>query len=99
VSAVVEKIREEIDEVEAEIKAGAPAEEIGAEIGDLLFAAVNLARHCQVDADAALRGANEKFRKRFGYIESALAAQGRKPQDSSLDEMETLWITSKIELP
>jgi ATP diphosphatase len=99
VGAVVKKFREEIDEVDAEIKAGAPAERIGAEIGDLLFAAVNLARHCEVDADAALRRANEKFRRRFGYVESALAAQGRKLQDSTLDEMETLWITSKTKLP
>ncbi len=99
VSAVLAKLREEIDEVDAEVKSGAPAERVGAEIGDLLFAAVNLARHCQIDADAALRSANEKFRKRFGYVESALQAQGRKLQDSSLDEMETLWITSKTELP
>jgi ATP diphosphatase len=99
-SAVLAKLREEIDEVEAEVRAGAAApERIGAEIGDLLFAVVNLARHCDVDADAALRTANEKFRKRFGYIESALQAQGRKPEDSTLDEMETLWITSKTELP
>jgi ATP diphosphatase len=99
VGAVLGKLREEIDEVDAEISAGAPVERISSEIGDLLFAAVNLARHCQVDADAALRGANEKFRRRFGYVESALQAQGRKLEDSTLDEMETLWITSKTKLP
>jgi ATP diphosphatase len=99
IGAVLAKLREEIDEVEAEIKAGAPRQRIGAEIGDLLFAGVNLARHCNVDADAALRAANEKFRRRFGYIESVLAVRGQKPQDSTLDEMETLWITSKTELP
>jgi ATP diphosphatase len=98
-SSVLAKLREEIDEVEAEIRADAPRDRIGAEIGDLLFAVVNLARHCEVDSDAALRSANEKFRKRFGYVESAVLARGQKLEDSTLDEMETLWITSKTELP
>ncbi len=93
--AVIAKVREEIGELEAEIDGNAPARRVTDEIGDLLFAVVNLARHCSVDADGALRGANEKFRRRFGFIESALATQGRKPQEVTLDEMETLWITAK----
>jgi ATP diphosphatase len=97
--AVMAKLREEMEEVEAEIAAGAPPARVGEEIGDLLFAVVNLARHCGVDADAALRGANEKFCRRFRYVESSLAAKGQKLQDTTLDEMETLWITSKAKLP
>ncbi len=96
--AVLAKLREEIDELEAEIDAKAPVDRARDEIGDLMFAVVNLARHLSVDADGALRGANEKFRRRFGFIESALRNQGRRLQDSTLDEMETLWITAKSQV-
>ncbi|MBN9058240.1 MAG: nucleoside triphosphate pyrophosphohydrolase, partial [Rhizobiales bacterium] len=65
------------------------------EIGDLLFAVANLARHAEVDPDAALRGTNEKFRRRFRHIEASLAAKGRSPAEASLDEMEALWVEAK----
>jgi ATP diphosphatase len=92
--AVLAKLREEIDEIEAEIDAGDAGAAAG-EIGDLLFAAANLARHLAVDPEAALRGTNAKFERRFGHIESRLAAEGRTPAEASLDEMEALWIEAK----
>ena len=92
--AVLAKIHEEIAEVEAEIAEGS-AEALSAEVGDLLFAAVNLARHLKVDPEAALRGANAKFERRFAHIEDRLAERGRKPEGASLDEMERLWTEAK----
>jgi len=56
---------------------------------------VNLARHLQADPETALRGANVKFERRFGYIEGALAAQGRRPEQATLAEMDALWNEAK----
>ena len=92
--AVLAKLREELNEVEAEI-AGASAERLTDEVGDLLFAAANLARHLKVDADQALRRTNAKFVRRFGAIEEALAAKGRTPAEATLAEMEALWQQAK----
>ncbi len=92
--AVLAKIREESDEIEAEIQGG-NAEKAKAEVGDLLFAMVNLARHLDVDPEAAVRATNQKFARRFASIERALAAQGRKPQDATLAEMDALWDEAK----
>jgi len=61
----------------------------------VLFAVANLARHCRIDPEAALRGTNDKFERRFRYLEAQLAKQGRKPADASLEEMETLWQEAK----
>jgi nucleoside triphosphate diphosphatase len=96
VRAVLEKIREEIIEVEAEIDEGS-AQALSGEVGDLLFAAVNLARHLKVDPEAALRSANAKFERRFAHIETRLAERGQTPEGSSLDEMERLWVEAKIQ--
>ena len=92
--AVLSKIREECDEIEAEIAAG-DRELASAEVGDLLFAVVNLARHLDVDPEATLRGANQKFERRFSAIERALTARGKRPQDSTLAEMDALWDEAK----
>jgi nucleoside triphosphate diphosphatase len=92
--AVLSKIREECDEIEAEIAAG-DRNKATAEIGDLLFAVVNLARHLDADPEATLRAANQKFVRRFGAIEQALGAQGKRPQDSTLAEMDALWDAAK----
>jgi len=92
--AVVAKLREEIAEVEAELDGGS-RQALAAEIGDLLFAAVNLARHVKADPEAALRAANAKFERRFAHIEDRLAELGRKPETASLDEMEALWRQAK----
>ena len=85
--AVIAKIREEIDEVEAEIDARR-LDLAEAEVGDLLFVVANLARHLKADPEAALRGANAKFERRFAYIEAALARAGRSPAQASLGEMD-----------
>jgi ATP diphosphatase len=92
--AVLAKIREEADEIEAELAAGSRAA-AGAELGDLLFAMVNLARHLDVDPEATLRAANRKFEQRFGAIERALADRGKTPQAATLQEMEALWNAAK----
>ena len=92
--AVLKKIREEIDEVEAEIDAGRLDLAEG-EVGDLLFVVTNLARHLKADPEAALRGANAKFERRFRFIEARLAEQGRKPGEATLAEMDALWNEAK----
>jgi nucleoside triphosphate diphosphatase len=91
--AVLKKIREEADEIEAELDA-AP-DDAAAEVGDLLFAAVNLARHLHADPESVLRATNQKFERRFASIEQALAAQGKGPQDATLAEMDALWNEAK----
>ncbi len=92
--AVLAKIREEIDEVEAELDAGRMDLAEG-EVGDLLFVVVNLARHLKIDPEQALRGTNGKFERRFGFIEAALARQGRGPAQAGLAEMDALWTQAK----
>jgi nucleoside triphosphate diphosphatase len=92
--AVLAKIREEADEIEAELTAGNRAE-AATETGDLLFAVVNLARHLDADPEAVLRATNRKFERRFAAIEHALAQRGKTPQDSTLAEMDALWDEAK----
>jgi len=94
---VIAKIREELAEVEDEIRANDNAK-IAAEIGDLLFAVVNLARHAQVNPEHALRLTNHKFKQRFQWIETQLAQQQRRPEELSLDELETYWQQAKQQL-
>lgn len=91
---VLAKVREEVAEV-AEASAGADEGAVREEIGDLLFAVVNLARHHGVDPEAALRGGNIKFERRFSHIEASLARRGRTPKQSDLAEMEALWVEAK----
>jgi ATP diphosphatase len=97
---VFEKLEEEIGELRAEIdkasgsKAGSdPA--IAEEFGDLLFVVANVARHLKIDPEAALRAANDKFTRRFGYIEAELAKRGSSPAQSNLSEMDALWDEAK----
>jgi ATP diphosphatase len=92
--AVLHKIREEADEIEAALERG-DADELRQETGDLLFALVNLARHVGADPELALRGTNAKFERRFGYIERALESQGRSLESASLAEMDALWNEAK----
>ena len=91
--AVLRKIREETDEIEAALDGDGVS--AAAEVGDLLFAAVNLARHLHADPEALLRQTNQKFERRFAAIERALAAQGKAPQDATLAEMDKLWDAAK----
>ncbi|MCL2713176.1 MAG: nucleoside triphosphate pyrophosphohydrolase [Alphaproteobacteria bacterium] len=94
--AVLQKIREETDEVEAALDRN-DAAELAAETGDILFALVNLARHVGADPETALRLTNAKFERRFAYIERALEAQGRVLTEATLAEMDALWNEAKSE--
>jgi nucleoside triphosphate diphosphatase len=94
--AVLRKIREEADEIEAELdRAERDDAATAAEVGDLLFAVVNLARHLRADPEAVLRQTNRKFERRFAAIEQSLAAKGKTPAGSTLAEMEALWNEAK----
>jgi nucleoside triphosphate diphosphatase len=93
-SAVLAKIREETEEIAAELSSG-ETRAAQAEVGDLLFAVVNLARHLGADPEAVLRATNEKFERRFGHIEDALAAAGKTPVQATLAEMDELWNEAK----
>jgi nucleoside triphosphate diphosphatase len=92
--AVLKKIREEAVEIEADI---ARSDRAGAalEVGDLLFAVVNLARHLDADPEAVLRATNHKFERRFAAIERALNASGKSPAEATLAEMDALWEVAK----
>jgi ATP diphosphatase len=92
--AVLAKIREEADEIESALDEGDVAE-TKAEVGDLLFAVVNLARHLHADPEGVLRATNVKFERRFAAIERALAARGKTPKDATLAEMDALWDEAK----
>ena len=91
---VVDKIAEEAAEL-AEARDRLTRAEVAEEMGDLLFVMANLARHLEVDPEAALRAANAKFTRRFEFVEDALAADGRTPSDSDLAEMDALWDAAK----
>ena len=91
---IFDKIREEISELETAVQERDRGE-IEEEVGDLLFAVVNLARHLDVEPETALKTTNSKFRRRFSYIEKELAAAGRTPENSDLNEMDDLWNKSK----
>ena len=95
--AVLRKIREEADEIEAVLDGDRV--DAAAEVGDLLFAAVNLARHLDADPEALLRQTNQKFERRFAAIERALLARGKAPQDATHAEMDALWEEAKAQEP
>jgi tetrapyrrole methylase family protein/MazG family protein len=91
IQGVVDKISEEVGEVQ---QAGND-DELASELGDLFFALVNFARWKRVDAESALRGANGRFARRFGHVEAGARSQGRALSDLSLEEMDALWNESK----
>ncbi len=97
VGSVLDKIVEEAREIAEARAADKGREALADEVGDLLFAAVNLARHLDVDPEAAIRGTNAKFERRFRSIEAALAAKGSSPADATLDEMDALWNEAKAQ--
>ena len=95
-------MKEELAELDEAIEAGRRSSEDGSsrahieeELGDLMFVMANVARHMKIDPEAALRGANEKFRRRFRHIEQRLAEQGSSPDQSDLAEMDALWNEAK----
>ena len=91
VEGVLDKVREEIEE----IKQAQNIDEVTDELGDLFFVLVNLARWRKVDAESALRGTNIKFKKRFTYVEQGAKKQGRNLSDMTLEEMDALWNEAK----
>ena len=93
--AALVKLDEEVAELREAISAGAGEAKVAEEVGDLLFIAVNVARLAGVDPESALKAANRKFRRRFRHIEERLRADGRKPADSTLAEMDRLWDEAK----
>ena len=96
VPSVLEKLDEEVDELKQAIAGETPThKEIAAEVGDLLFVAVNVARLLGIDPESALKASNRKFRRRFRYIEDRLREQGRKPADSDHVEMDAFWDEAK----
>ncbi len=96
--AVLDKLDEEVLELKAEVAQDAGDHRaVADEVGDILFAAVNVARLLGVDPESALKGGNRKFRRRFRYVEDRLREQGRKPADSDLEEMDSLWNRAKAQ--
>ncbi|MFC4625582.1 nucleoside triphosphate pyrophosphohydrolase [Daeguia caeni] len=91
---ILDKIAEETGELKAAMTEGKKAD-IAEEYGDLLFAMVNLGRHLDLDAETALRAANNKFQRRFHFIEEKLKERGRSLEQASLDEMEAIWLEAK----
>ncbi len=93
--AVLAKLDEEVAELKAAVRAQAGANAVAEEVGDLLFAAVNVARLLGEDPESCLKAANRKFRGRFRYVEERLEERGRTPAGSTLEEMEALWQEAK----
>ncbi|MGB5037486.1 MAG: nucleoside triphosphate pyrophosphohydrolase, partial [Blastocatellia bacterium] len=96
VEPVFAKLHEEIGELRAEIDAVSPDRaRIEAELGDLLFAAVNVARKLGVDPETSLKRSNRSFRRRFAHVERQLESDGRTTKDATLEEMDALWDQAK----
>lgn len=93
-AAVLDKLDEEAAELRAELPSADPAR-LADEVGDLLFVLANLARKLDLDPEACIGQANEKFERRFGAIETALAQEGRSPAEATLEEMEEAWTQAK----
>ena len=91
---VLTKLREEIAEFESAVQHEGQ-ERMAQELGDILFAVVNLARHCNIEPEMALRGTNRRFEARFRWIERALHMQGKQPQEAKLMELDELWEAAK----
>jgi MazG family protein len=91
VDGPIAKVREEIEEIEGELSAGASGERLKDEVGDLLFAVVNLARKAGVDPNGALDGANRKFRDRFDRVERLAAERGIDVGTAGLEALDELW--------
>ncbi len=91
-AAVLDKMQEEIAELRAELDSGAAdPQRLQEETGDILFVAANIARKAGVDPETALLACNDKFQKRFTYIEQNIDKKGKSLEEATLDEMEALW--------
>jgi MazG family protein len=96
VAGALDKLDEELGELRAEVAAAAGEAEIQNELGDVLFCVVNVCRYLKIDPETALRGANAKFERRFGYVERRLREQGRRLGEATLEEMDRLWDEGKV---
>lgn len=92
---VLDKIHEELEELGQEIKQQSDKSHLRAELGDILFACCNLARHLEIDPEEALNSSNDKFYRRFNYVETAVTAQGKQFADFSLEELDAFWNSAK----
>ncbi|HKS58326.1 MAG TPA: nucleoside triphosphate pyrophosphohydrolase [Steroidobacteraceae bacterium] len=95
VAGALDKLDEELGELRAEVAGSAGEAEIQNELGDVLFCVVNVCRYLKIDPETALRGANAKFERRFGYVERRLREQGRSTREATLEEMDRLWDEGK----
>ena len=94
-ASTLAKVDEELDELKDAIGDESGQAELVEEIGDLLFACVNVARRLGIDPEQALRGCNDKFMRRFNHVEDGLAKAGKAPEVSTLEEMDALWEDAK----
>jgi MazG family protein len=97
VTGALDKLDEELGELRAGLSEQAAQSRIVDELGDVLFCVVNVCRYLQVDPETALRGANTKFERRFGYVERRLREQGRTAAQATLEEMDRLWDEGKLQ--
>ena len=95
VAGALDKLDEELGELRKEVADGAGEAQIANELGDVLFCVVNVCRYLKIDPETALRGANAKFERRFGYVERRLREQGRSTREATLEEMDRLWDEGK----
>jgi len=95
VQGALAKLDEEVEELKREIDRDEPAAELEKELGDVLYAAVNVARYAKVDPERALRGTTSRFTRRFRFIEEQLRERGKTPATSTLEEMDALWEEAK----
>ena len=93
-----DKLNEEIGELKAEIKGQDNQQRISDEVGDILFAGVNLSRHLGVNPEQALRGCNRRFISRFEIVEQLLREDGKQMEDCSVAELEVYWQKAKKQL-
>ena len=94
IAPVLDKLKEEVAEFEEALASG-NFERMSDELGDVLFAVINLARHGNIEPEVALRSANRRFETRFKWIETALSAQGKRLKDANLEELDALWDRAK----
>lgn len=97
VAGALDKLDEELGELRQGLDEQASQAHIAGELGDVLFCVVNVCRYLQVDPETALRGANAKFERRFGYVEQRLREQGRNAREATLEEMDKLWDEGKAQ--
>ena len=95
---IIKKIEEELNEIRDAMTSDKAQDNLSEEIGDLIFSCINLARYYQINSESALQNTNNKFIKRFNYIEANLRKKNISISDTSLEEMDRLWEESKVNI-